>query len=207
LEIVKKLITRKGPGHLFQSAHFILALLTIETKGPIGRYELGRILDLGGGSIRTLVERMKKANLVTVQGKKGHVLTEIGQKVLHEINQTLVKFDNLEAAEKITNKKFNIGCQVRAISAKIGSGITLRDAAIAGGSKSGVIISLIYTEKGFNLPTFEERYLEKEFPELIQSILLKFDFQKEDGLIICGADTIIEAKLGAITAVLSLFNH
>ncbi|HUX99257.1 MAG TPA: DUF4443 domain-containing protein [Candidatus Deferrimicrobium sp.] len=196
---------RKGPGHLFQLAHFILALMTIETKGPIGRYELGRILDLGGGSVRTLVDRMKDANLVTVEGKKGHILTEIGKKALQEINQTLIRLEKLEAAEKLTNKKFNIGCQARAISSKIGSGISLRDAAIAGGAKSGIIISLIYTGNGFILPTFEEKYLEKEFPELIQSLLSKFNFQKEDGLIICGADVVSEARLGAVTAVLSLF--
>ncbi|MFX1297366.1 MAG: DUF4443 domain-containing protein [Promethearchaeota archaeon] len=204
MEIIQKLVSRKGPGYLFYPAHFFLALKTIEEKGPIGRYELGRILDLGGGSIRTIVNRMKIANLIIVEGKKGHILSDEGKKALIDIKKTLVMLQNLENAEELTNKKFNIGCQARNISTQIGSGIDLRDAAITVGVKS--IISLIYTGKGFNIPTLKEEYLEKEHPKLSNYLLSKFKFQKNDVLVICGADTLIKAKLGAITAIFSLLN-
>lgn len=204
METIQKLVTRRGPGHLFQLAHFFLALKIIAEKGPIGRYELGRILDLGGGSIRTLVNRMKKANLITVEGKKGHILTEEGEAVLKEIKKILISLENLEIAEKLTTKKFNVGCQARTISSKIGSGISLRDAAITVGAKS--ITSLIYTGQGFNIPTLGKDYLQIHHPELLEYILSKYKFQKDDVLIICGADTLIKAKLGAITAVFSLLN-
>ena len=145
MEIIQKLVTRKGPGHLFQPAHFVLALKTIEERGPIGRYELGRILDLGGGSIRTLINRLKDADLITVEGKKGHILAIQGEKVLEQVNSILISINKLDTAEELTNGKFNIGCLVRGISTKIGSGIGLRDAAISIGAKS--ITSLIYSKQ------------------------------------------------------------
>ena len=204
MEIIQKLVKRKGPGHLFQSAHFYLAMKVIEEKGPIGRFELGRILDLGGGSIRTLVDRMKYANLIAVEGKKGHILTEEGKSVIKEIKKTVITIRDLEPARELTDQKFNIGCQARNISTKIGSGISMRDAAISVGGKS--ITSLIYTGANFNIPTLDKKYLEMEHPKLMNYLLSNYNFQKNDALVICGADTAIRAKLGAITAVFSLLN-
>ncbi|MFX1299258.1 MAG: DUF4443 domain-containing protein [Promethearchaeota archaeon] len=205
METIQKLVTRKGPGHLFRSAHFILALKAIDERGPIGRYELGRILDLGGGSIRTLVNRLKDIKLISVEGKKGHILTDDGHKVLKEIKKTVISIQNLEVAKELTNQKFNFGCQARDISNRIGSGIGLRDAAISIGAKS--ITSLIYTGDGFIIPTLGKEYLEKEHPQLSSYLLSKYNFQKGDVLIVCGADTLIDAKLGAVTAVFSLLNE
>jgi len=205
LETILKLITRKGPGHLFRLAHFILALKVITEKGPIGRYELGRILDLGGGSIRTLVSRLKDMNLISVEGKKGSIITEKGEKILDEIRKSLIAILPLEGVENLTHQKFNVGCQARNVSDKIGSGIHLRDTAISIGANS--IISLIYTGKEFNIPTLGDGYLENRHPTLSKYLLSKFKFQLNDVLIICGADTLISAQLGGITAVFSLLEQ
>jgi len=202
LEKIQDIIIRKGPGHLFQLAHIVLALKLISERGPIGRHELGRVLDLGGGSVRTLVNRLKSANLITVEGKKGHVLTEEGQQILGEFKKTVIRFEKLDSVEELTHRKFNIGCQTRAVASKIGSGINMRDIALSVGAKS--ITSLIFMENKFNIPTLDEDYFVKEYPNLSEYLLSKFDFQKDDVLIICGADTAIEAELGAVTAVLSL---
>ncbi len=205
MEIIQKLVTRKGPGHLFQPAHFILALKTIKERGHIGRYELGRILDLGGGSIRTLINRLKDAELITVEGKKGHILADQGEKVLKDINKFLIAIENLEAVEELTNGKFNVGCHVRGLSTKIGSGIGLRDAAIGIGAKS--ITSLIYTiNKQLEIPTLGKDYLKNKHSNLLKSLLSTFSYQEDDVIIICGADSEIKAKLGAITAILSILN-
>ncbi|MHA1266997.1 MAG: DUF4443 domain-containing protein [Candidatus Helarchaeota archaeon] len=204
METIQKLVARRGPGHLFQLAHFFLALKVIAERGPIGRYELGRILELGGGSIRTLVNRMKKANLITVEGKKGHIFTKIGEQVLKEIEKIIIAVETIELAEELTTKRFNVGCQARGVSAKIGSGINLRDAAITVGAKSST--TLIYTGTEFQIPTLGDNYLARQHPKLEKYLLSKFQFHPGDVLIICGADTLIEAKLGAITAVFSLMN-
>ncbi len=202
MEIIQKLIARKGPGHLFKPAHFFLALNAIREKGPIGRYELGRVLDLGGGSIRTLVNRMKEENLILVDGKKGHVLTEMGEHVLNQIQKVLVSIRELEIAEKLTSQKFNFGCQARNISAKIGSGIGMRDAAISVGGSS--ITSLIYTGSNFNIPTLGKDYLEIEHPQLSDYLLSRFKLEKDDVIVICGANSFIGAQLGSVTAILFL---
>ncbi|NVM54031.1 MAG: hypothetical protein HWN66_10055 [Candidatus Helarchaeota archaeon] len=205
METLQKLVDRKGPGHLFRLAHFVLALKAIKEKGPIGRYELGRTLDLGGGSIRTLVNRLKDASIITVEGKKGHILAEKGKKVLGKIEKNLISFQNLVEAEELTNKKFNLGCQVRDVSTKIGSGINLRDAAISVGAKS--ITSLIYTgNNNLEIPTLGKDYLKNQHPTLLKYLLSNYAFQKDDVLVICGADSVIIAQLGAITAVLSLIS-
>ena len=205
METIQNLIERKGPGHLFRSAHFVLALKVIKEKGPIGRYELGNILDLGAGSIRTLVNRLKEAQLIDVEGKKGHVLAEKGIKVLKDLTKKLISIQTIEEAEELTNAKFNVGCLVRGVSTKIGSGISLRDSAISIGAKS--ITSLIYKgNKHLEIPTLGKDYLEKQHSTLLSYLISNHNFQIDDVLVICGADTLIKAKLGAITAVLSLIS-
>ncbi len=202
VETLQKLVTRRGPGHLFRLAHFILALRVIDEKGPIGRYELGRILDLGGGSIRTLVTRLKNVGLITVEGKKGSIITNAGKRVLEEIKQTIFSIQTLDGIEGLTDQKFNVGCQARNVAQKIGSGISLRDSAISVGANS--ITSLIYTGDSFKIPTLGPDYLEQEHPTIAPYLLSKFKFQKDDALIICGAESLINAQLGAVTAVFSL---
>jgi len=202
LEKIQDLITRKGPGHLFQLAHIVLALKLIEERGPIGRHELGRVLDLGGGSVRTLVNRLKNADLITVEGKKGHIVSDAGKQILQEFRKNIIRFEVLEPAEKLTHKKFNVGCQARAVSSKIGSGIGIRDAALSVGAKS--ITSLIFSGTDFDIPTLGKDYLAREQPDFSRYLLSQFEFQKDDVLIVCGADKAIEAELGAMTAVLSL---
>jgi len=202
LEKIQGLITRKGPGHLFQLAHIVLALKLIEERGPIGRHELGRILDLGGGSVRTLVNRLKGIDLISVEGKKGHIVSDKGENVLQELRKIIIRFEHLEPAEKLTHKKFNVGCQARDITSKIGSGIGMRDAALSVGAKS--ITSLIFSGKDFDIPMLDKDYLAREQPDLSSYLLSKFAFQKDDVLIVCGADSAIVAELGAMTAILSL---
>jgi hypothetical protein len=195
-------MTRKGPGHLFQLAHIVLALKLIEERGPIGRHELGRILDLGGGSVRTLVNRLKTAHWITVEGKKGHIISDAGKQILQEFRKKIIRFEPLEQAEKLTHKKFNVGCQARDVASKIGSGIGMRDAALSVGAKS--ITSLIFSGKDFDIPMLDKNYLAKEQPDFSKYLLSQFDFQKDDVLIVCGADSAIVAELGAMTAILSL---
>lgn len=202
MEKIQELITRKGPGHLFQLAHIVLALKLIEERGPIGRHELGRILDLGGGSVRTLVNRLKEKNFISVDGKKGHIISEEGKITLQKLRKSIIRFEYLELAEKLTQKKFNVGCQARNVSSKIGSGISMRDAALSVGAKS--ITSLIFSGEDFDIPMLDKGYLAREQPDLSSYLLSKFTFQKDDVLIVCGADSAIIAELGAMTAILSL---
>ena len=78
----------------------------------------------------------------------------------------------------------------------------MRDAALSVGAKS--ITSLIFSGKDFDIPMLDKDYLAREQPDLSSYLLSKFAFQKDDVLIVCGADSAIVAELGAMTAILSL---
>ncbi len=75
----------------------------------------------------------------------------------------------------------------------------MRDAALSVGAKS--ITSLIFSGRDFDIPMLDKDYLTREQPEFSKYLLAQFNFQKYDVMIVCGADSAIEAELGAMTVV------
>ncbi|MBD3226844.1 MAG: DUF4443 domain-containing protein, partial [Candidatus Lokiarchaeota archaeon] len=204
LEKLNELNERKGPGHLFSIVHFYLVLKYLsDERKPIGRYNLGKRLKLGGGSVRTVINRLSDENLIRSEGRKGHIITPKGQNVLDQISKTIIEINPLDKVGNLTVSKKNVGCQVRDSKDFLNSSLKLRDEAIKVGA-SGVT-TLIYKNQDFLILGMEEEFdIKNDHKELYEELLNKFKNLESNDLIIIGtAQSEILAKMGSLSAIFS----
>ena len=77
MELINLLNTsiRPGPPTQFRLWHIIAAFnIFCQSASPIGRYQLGTELELGGGSVRSLLRFLKDRNLIEPVQRQGHQL-------------------------------------------------------------------------------------------------------------------------------------
>jgi predicted transcriptional regulator len=116
-----------GPSTTFSMFHIFYALELLAQK-PIGRNKLAEKLNVGEGAIRTIISRLRDADLI-VTSKEGCSLTEKGSKTWNKFQQLFPAMAPIEKNE-LTHAPYNYGFLVKNIGHKIGSGIEQRDAAI-----------------------------------------------------------------------------
>ncbi|MHA1229176.1 MAG: DUF4443 domain-containing protein [Candidatus Helarchaeota archaeon] len=204
MEIFKSLADRRGPGHLFSLAHFYLVLKYLkEEKKPIGRYDLGKRLNLGSGSIRTVLKRLASKGLIESEKTKGHKITENGLNVLNAIGKYILKIQELENVGDLSVSNINIGCHVRYITNLIESGIRIRDEAIKYGADG--VTTLIFKDDNFEIVGLDQFDIKRDYIELYRELIDKFEDIKDDDLIIIGtAQDKNAALIGVLNAIFSL---
>ncbi len=70
-------------------------MLELEASGPVSREKLASSLELGGGSVKTLVRVLRDAGLIEVR-KSGNGLTEKGKAVVSAIHYLIIGIKPLE---------------------------------------------------------------------------------------------------------------
>ena len=78
----------------FEYVHIILSLYIFgENSEGIGRYRLQKELNIGSGTARSLITKLKeKSNFIKVMGdnnRKGHILTNKGQNFLLRLKEKI----------------------------------------------------------------------------------------------------------------------
>src|SRR4030042_2011056 len=78
----------------FEYVHVILALFAFAAKSNgIGRYALGKMLNIGEGMSRSIVTKLQEKNIITPKSKrKGHVLTPEGVHLYEKIQNQIFYF-------------------------------------------------------------------------------------------------------------------
>jgi len=190
----------RGPSPSFTRAHFLLAFLTIGASGLIGRQALAREAGLGEGAARTVLRRLRDGGYVDVNAS-GAFLTEKGKGVLLSLQSKLLPIVALEKSRlTMGNEQAAVG--VRGGGRSLGNGIAQRDSAImvgASGATSYVIRGSNFTVPGGSTDC------EKDFPTGAWKLLRKRLAPKDgDVVIVCGAQDQLRAKLGAVSAALTL---
>jgi len=190
----------RGPSPSFTRAHFLLAFLTIGASGLIGRQALAREAGLGEGAARTVLRRLRDGGYVDVNAS-GASLTEKGKGVLLSLQSKLLPIVALEKSRlTMGNEQAAVG--VRGGGRSLGNGIAQRDSAImvgASGATSYVIRGSNFTVPGGSTDC------EKDFPTGAWKLLRKRLAPKDgDVVIVCGAQDQLRAKLGAVSAALTL---
>jgi hypothetical protein len=190
---------RSGPPTQFQSWHLLAAFLAFcQTEGPLGRYALGTMLKLGGGSIRSLVKYLRAQGLIQPVGRRGHELSERGKRHREMLQQVLVKLAPVPEST-FTVDRVNVACQLRRCAHRITDGIRQRDAAMQAGASGATTLV-----QG-NDPNFVTMPSAHRIPRAkVAAILEPFDLQEGDVLIIGSGSTKGAARLGAIAAALTL---
>jgi predicted transcriptional regulator len=183
-----------GPSTMFTAAHVFFAL-ELMAERPIGRNKMAKKLEVGEGTVRTIINRLKNSGLI-VTSKEGCNLTSKGFAVWKRFEELFPKRVEIGETE-LTTAEHNYAFLVKNSGHKVKSGIEQRDAAIVAGAKRAVIM----VSKGGHL-TIESvsNSLEQQFPTATDQILTTIHPEDNDVIVLVGAETIWKAKHGAFAA-------
>ncbi|MDV3293660.1 MAG: hypothetical protein LYZ70_05265 [Nitrososphaerales archaeon] len=190
----------KGPSPSFTKAHFFLAFLTIGTGGTIGRQALAKQTGLGEGAVRTVLKKLRDDGYAEVNASGCH-LTARGRRLHSSLRRKLSPIATLDRTQ-LTVGGNQAAVVVRGCARTVRSGIQQRDSAILVGAMGATT----YAIKGdkFTIPGGDSD-CEKEFPSPAWKALKdKLSPHSGDAVVLCGAEDSMTAKLGVLSAALTL---
>jgi predicted transcriptional regulator len=172
----------------FTKIDILRCLLKIEK--PVSRSQLSKFLDLGEGTIRAILDILKKNKLLE-SNKQGHYLSAKGDVIAKKIKSTInIKKIDLN---NIPPDKKKIAVHIKNPNKTLKSYV-LRDEAVKNGADGALILK--YDKK---LVLYDMDY-EQDFSELEN----KFDLGKNNVVIITYADSYKLAENGALAAAIYL---
>ncbi len=118
----------------FSDVHIRGALELIQKYGEVSRKQLTEELGVGEGSIRTILDKLKKEKLIT-STRGGHSLTEKGKRALGKPSQ-FVRID----AGPLTVGNVDVATIVKGAAGMIRQGVEQRDAAIKIGADGATVL-------------------------------------------------------------------
>jgi predicted transcriptional regulator len=188
-KLLESLLKEKAPGPYpsFSIFHLIKAFELIAKTSQIGRYKLSDELKIGQGATRTLIERLKDADLVSTS-RKGCSLTTKGEKVWSEFQSTFPQKIYLDKNE-LTLADCNIALQVSGGGNRLRAGLEQRDAAIITGARSII------------------EDVARDFPRVFRQITGLLRLKENDAVVIGSADNWSQAEYGAWAAAWSLIDN
>jgi uncharacterized protein DUF4443 len=189
-----------GPSPGFSREHALLALMTIGSSGTISRQALAKDSGLGEGSIRTILKKFRREGYVEVDTTGCH-LTDPGKDMYRSALKKLSTLVSLHGSQ-LTVGRSQIAVLVRSAAGTVKSGIEQRDYAIRVGA-TGATTYVINRGK-FVIPGGSTD-CEKDFPSPAWAELRRTLRPNEsDAVVLCGAESEVRAKLGALAAALTL---
>ena len=206
----------------FDYVHIILSLFIFgENPTGIGRYRLKDELQIGSGTAKSLVKKLKDVSefiVVPDEGeRKGHVLTEKGHKFFAKIKKKipLLEKADLTFLKDIIIEPENVNpyfCLVKNATKKIKNGIEQRDAAIkVNGSGATCLVyngkNIIFPSKFVNNSSEEQKKINQKTLKYFTSKIEKAKvlFEKDDVIIIGLGENPQISRLAALNAALTLF--
>jgi len=205
---LKKLLERlleeraAGPYPSFSVFHLIKALELIAKRGPIGRGKLSEELKTGEGTTRTLIDRLKEAELIVVS-KPGCSLSNEGERIWSSFQLIFPRKVRLEKSE-LTLAPCNVAMMTKDRGDKVKSGVEQRDAAIMVGAKGAT--TLVFKNKKLEAPNISEN-VARDFPIAFNQITELIELEENDVVVIGSADTWERAEYGALAAAWTLINN
>jgi len=201
-ELLEKITSVKAPGPspTFSVFHILRAMELIYER-EIGRSKLAEKLNVGEGSVRTIVARFKDAGLIKTS-KAGCALTGKGSRLWKEYKSVFKKKMEIGKSElALANYSFAILIKNR--GDKVKSGVEQRDAAVMAGAKAATTI--VFKEDRLIIPSVSNNVGE-DFPEAANLIIRHLEPEENDVIVIGSADTLGKAEYGTLAAAWTLFN-
>jgi DNA-binding MarR family transcriptional regulator len=162
-----------------------MALELIAKHERIGRKQLAKELDIGEGSMRTILNQLKKQNLIT-SSRGGHALTAKGRRLLGKAP----KFIQIDVGGLAVGK-VSVATLVKKAGKKVKRGIEQRDAAIKAGADGAT--ALVFRGGKFRFP---DGFLGVK-KAINESLVKVFGPSEGDVLIIGSASDPLKAERGA----------
>jgi Domain of unknown function (DUF4443)/CggR N-terminal DNA binding domain len=184
VKTLEQISSRYAPSRIlsFDIAHIFKALQLIDTRGHISRETLCKELNLGEGSIKTLVKHLKMKHMIQTSNA-GTKMSDKGKDLCEELLSSVPTECRIPKCS-IALGKFNYAVLLTQLSFAIKSGIEQRDAAIKMGGIGAT--TLLFRNGKFMMPTANYDSLRKE--PGIHSLLIE-KLRPEDGdVIIIGSD-------------------
>ena len=159
----------------------------------IGRQELAKDLELGEGTVRTILEILKSNNLLD-STKKGHFLSRKGSEALNGIYRIISAPKDL-AIKNIYPDFKKIGILIRNVSNLKGI-YRFRDIAVKNGADGAIILK-------FNGKLYAP---ESDYEQDYNGIEKYFDFKNDDLLVVAFSNEKRRAENGALAIAVELNN-
>jgi len=187
----------------FDIAHVFKALQLIETRGHTSRDVLCKELNLGEGSVKTLVKHLMMENMIETSNA-GTRMSDKGKKFFAELLSSIPAECKIPKCS-ITLGKFNYAILLKQLSVAIKLGIEQRDAAIKLGGAGAT--TLIFRNGKFVIPITNIDSLKKE-PQVHRLLIKELSPKDGDAVIIASSDRDEKvAELSAKNAALLTVMH
>jgi predicted transcriptional regulator len=184
----------------FTIFHVFFALQLLSQKS-IGRNRLAEQLNVGDGAIRTIISRLREAELIETT-KAGCELTEKGQEIWRQFQEIFPKEIDFGKSELNPNE-YNHAFLVKNCGEKVGSGINQRDAAIIAGARKAFVV--VYRKGHLSIESVIDD-MEKQYPKTTKQMIEQLQPQENDAIVVVSAESSFKAKRGAFAASWSLIN-
>jgi len=201
-QILEKVAGEKAPGPspTFSVFHMLRAIELIAKKA-IGRSKLAEELAVGEGAMRTMINRLKDAGLITTS-KLGCTLTSKGLKLWNEYKTVFGRKVGVGKSE-LTLADYNFAILVKNHGHKVKSGMEQRDAAIMVGAMGATTI--MFKGERLIIPSVSDN-MAKDFPETANRMVRLLQPEENDVIVVGSADNLVKAEYGALAAAWTLVN-
>jgi Domain of unknown function (DUF4443) len=209
VKTLQKVANRYAPSRAlsFDIVHVFKTLQLIHERGHVSRDGLREELELGEGTVKTLLRHLKLQNLIE-STNAGTTMTKNGNLFFSELSDSMPQEIGLSKCA-ITLGKYNYAVLVKQMSSAIRSGIEQRDAAIKMGASGAT--TLLFKENKFLIPQIDYDAL-KDDHHLSEQLIENLHPQDGDVLII-GSDNRSKkkaefaAKSAALVTIMSHEKH
>jgi len=185
-----------GPSPKFTYYHVWKSYDIIQQNGPIGRKTLSNALDIGEGSVRTILDKMLSLGDIR-NTKKGSIITDRGRSRFENMGIEY-KYIDSKICEALTIAGENFAVHARMMANFVETGIDQCSEAIKAGAEGAT--TLVFRKGTLQFPQDSE-YPRKEYRVNLSKL---FDLRENDVLIISSGSTRENALKGGISAALFL---
>jgi hypothetical protein len=209
IKTLQEISGRYAPSRIlsFDITHVYKALQLIESRGHISRDSLCKELNLGEGSIKTLVKHLMMQNLIETSNA-GTKMSDKGKKFFAELHSSIPAECRVPKCS-IAFGKFNHAILLKKLSSAIKLGIEQRDAVIKAGGIGAT--TLLFRKGKFTMPSTKMDSLKKE-PQIHKLLIEELNPKDDDVVIIASSDedgriAELSAKSAALLTVMSHKRH
>jgi len=201
-QLLEKITSEKAPGPSpsFSVLHILHAIELISEE-TIGRSKLAENLKVGEGTVRTIISRLKDANLIATS-KAGCTLTNKGLRLWREYKSVFKKKIEIGKNE-LTLADYNFAVLVKNCGHEVKSGVEQRDAAVMAGAKGATTI--MFKGGRLKIPSVSDD-VAKDFPNAANQIVKLLEPEENDVVIIGSADSLGKAEYGTLAAAWTVLN-
>jgi Domain of unknown function (DUF4443) len=199
IKLLSKVAERHAPSRMlsFDRVHVFKTMQMMENNKRISRSLMMQELDLGEGSVKTLVRHMKMSGLVE-NSNAGMWLTNKGKAVYAKLHVLIPKEMDIPKCS-VALGKFNYAVLLKDMAYAIRNGIEQRDVAIKAGAVGAT--TLIYRNERLVLPGTEEDLMRND-PKTHSTITEKLLPEENDVIIIGSSQSKKIAEMAAKSVAL-----